>query len=605
MASVYFGIDVQLQRPAAIKVIDDRYRGDTNYAERFVREARAMASWRHPNIPQVYQAGVDKGIYFYAMEYIHGMDLDQLSRRYTQQGELLLYEDVLMIGRAVAEALDYAHQKGAIHRDVKPSNILVAEDGRILLTDFGLVLHVDHGTRGEVFGSPHYIAPEQAFSSSGAVPQSDLYALGVILYELLVGKLPFDDPSPAALALKHISHEPPPPRLVNPEVSEEVEKVLLIALGKLPQERYGTCRSFMNALEEAMKAQLARRTSEPFSASVSETLPVLPNERANMSRLVVSKRRITEVVAYEISAPPPTRVPLDLSLQPAGQGFLAPETGSDVVSTGRQRLPWLGPVVGSIALLAATVLCVLFGASLASQWLNGMQVRPLQTMPGVSSPVAGVTQDQAEPTATNTAILSSPASTLPAGTVLQPMPTERLESAPSEWAESCGPPVTISASADTWIDQNSEGNNFGSDAILKVRSQGDNDNFRALVHFALPSVPQGCVVQYATLSLYAASWTDGRTLEAIRVSDAWSEDSVTWSSQPATSEDTATTGSGSGYKLWDVTSMVQAMYSMDTEHGFLIRDAAEGGDGAEQQYHSKEKGENPPRLVITYAPAVE
>jgi hypothetical protein len=113
------------------------------------------------------------------------------------------------------------------------------------------------------------------------------------------------------------------------------------------------------------------------------------------------------------------------------------------------------------------------------------------------------------------------------------------------------------------------------------------------------------VVQYATLSLYAASWTDGRTLEAIRVSDAWSEDSVTWSNQPATSEDTATTGSGSGYKLWDVTSMVQAMYSMDTEHGFLIRDAAEGGDGAEQQYHSKEKGENPPRLVITYAPAVE
>jgi serine/threonine protein kinase len=183
MASVYYGIDIQLQRPAAIKVIDDRFRGNSAYTERFVREARAMASWRHPNIPQIYQAGVDHGFYFYAMEHIHGMDLDELSRRYASQDELLPYEDVLRIGRAVADALDYAHQKRAVHRDVKPSNILIAEDGRILLTDFGLVLQADKGTRGEVFGSPHYIAPEQAHSSAGAVSQSDLYALGVILYE--------------------------------------------------------------------------------------------------------------------------------------------------------------------------------------------------------------------------------------------------------------------------------------------------------------------------------------------------------------------------------------------------------------------------------------
>jgi hypothetical protein len=167
-------------------------------------------------------------------------------------------------------------------------------------------------------------------------------------------------------------------------------------------------------------------------------------------------------------------------------------------------------------------------------------------------------------------------------------------------AESCGAPVTIAADADAWIDQNSAANNFGTDAILKVRSQDGNDNFRALVHFALPSAPQGCEVQSAILSLYAAAWTEGRTLEAVRVSGAWSEYSLTWSSQPAMSEEAVATSAGSGYNQWDVTTMVQAMYSLGANHGFLIRDAAEGEDGAEQQYHSKEKGENQPRLVIRF-----
>lgn len=146
MASVYYGFDFQLQRPAAIKVIDERHSGETSYSARFVREARAMASWRHPNIPQIYQAGVENGVYFYAMEYIHGMDLEELLHHTVQKGELLPFEDVLLYGRSIAEALDYAHLNGAIHRDVKPSNVLISEDGRIVLTDFGLVLEVDKGT---------------------------------------------------------------------------------------------------------------------------------------------------------------------------------------------------------------------------------------------------------------------------------------------------------------------------------------------------------------------------------------------------------------------------------------------------------------------------
>jgi hypothetical protein len=165
----------------------------------------------------------------------------------------------------------------------------------------------------------------------------------------------------------------------------------------------------------------------------------------------------------------------------------------------------------------------------------------------------------------------------------------------------CGGPVTVSASADAWIDQNSSSNNFGSDSILKVQSKSGN-NFRALVRFTLPAAPAGCVVQSAKLRLYAASYKSGRTLQALRINAAWTEGGVTWSNQPATTGTAATTSSGSGYREWDVASQVQAMYDTGANYGFLIRDASEGAD-AEQQFHSREKGESVPQLVITFAPA--
>jgi hypothetical protein len=169
----------------------------------------------------------------------------------------------------------------------------------------------------------------------------------------------------------------------------------------------------------------------------------------------------------------------------------------------------------------------------------------------------------------------------------------------------CGAPVTVPADADAWIDQNSSSNNFGSDSILKVQAKSGN-NFRALVRFALPAhVPQGCVVQSATLRLYAASWTNGRTLQAVQVSADWSENSVTWSNQPPTTGSPATTNSGSGYREWSVAVQLQAMYDSGSNHGFLIRDANEGGSGREQQFHSREKNESIPQLVISFAPASE
>ncbi len=305
MASVYFGFDFQLKRPAAIKVIDERYTGDDDYTARFVHEARAMASWQHPNIPQFYQGGVENGIYFYAMEYIHGIDLEENLRRYAQKGEGLPYSDILRIGEAIAAALDYAHQKGAIHRDIKPSNILISVDNRILLTDFGLVLEVDKGTRGEVFGSPLYIAPEQAISSANAVPQSDLYSLGVMLYEMLVGKLPFNDSSPASLAIKHIMLEPPAPRQINPDLNPAVEAVLLKALRKLPQERYQTGKALMNALKAVLQGQSTAIRTLHAVAPPPVTQPVQIDDRKNQPQPTIFELEPAVSQPQVTQLPPP------------------------------------------------------------------------------------------------------------------------------------------------------------------------------------------------------------------------------------------------------------------------------------------------------------
>lgn len=288
MAQVYFGQDIKLQRPVAIKVIDARYRDKPAYAKRFVNEARVLAKWRHEHIIQIYYADDEDGLYYYVMEYIDGQNLASIMASYAVDGELMPVSDVLQVGYAIADALDYAHKRGVIHRDVKPSNILVARDGRVVLGDFGLALDLHDGSLGETFGTPHYISPEQASRSANAVPQSDLYSLGVILYEILVGVVPFNDPSPTSVALQHITESPPAPRSINPDLPAEVENVLLKALEKSPEERYQTGFELISAL----KLALATKT-----ATVRMPLPPLPVDVPTIMRRPQSKESITNRVA--------------------------------------------------------------------------------------------------------------------------------------------------------------------------------------------------------------------------------------------------------------------------------------------------------------------
>jgi serine/threonine protein kinase len=330
MAAVYYGHDVMLDRPVAIKVIDRRYRDNEEYTARFLREARAVARWRHENIIHVYHVGEEDGAHYMVMEYVPGGDAASLLAEHQACETLPPVAEVLRIGGAVANALDFAHSHGVIHRDVKPGNVLLADDGRVVLSDFGLVLDRTEETSGDSFGSPHYIAPEQAARSSQAVPASDLYALGVMLYEMLVGRRPFDDPSPATLALQHLMEPPPPPRQLNPALSNGAEVVLLRALAKEPEARYPSGAALIAALAAALQASDAPAPPllRVFPAEQVAAPPALAGSATTVVELPADPLRLTDTRPREQWAPsaPPLSAPARRSSRLpwllAGGGFL-------------------------------------------------------------------------------------------------------------------------------------------------------------------------------------------------------------------------------------------------------------------------------------------
>ncbi len=283
MAEVYKGFHPALHRYVAIKLLGQFLQADPSFARRFQREAQAVAALRHPNIIQIFDFGTQNDSHYLVMEYVEGKDLgDEIERR-CAGGEPFTPNEILQLLSQVADALDYAHEQGVVHRDIKPGNILITEDGRAILTDFGLAMlrdRVSPATMGRSFGTPEYIAPEQAIDSRAAVPQSDIYALGVILYEMVTGHLPFEDESPLSLALKHINEEPTPPRHYVPQLPEAVEAVILRALAKEPTERFPTTRAMVKALREAWAGAGVQLSEELSPAAVSPGGPPHPRAAA-------------------------------------------------------------------------------------------------------------------------------------------------------------------------------------------------------------------------------------------------------------------------------------------------------------------------------------
>ena len=273
MARIYKGFHSELNRYAAVKVVHWGLQEDPEFTERFRREAQAIASLRHPNIVQIFDFGQHESGYYMVMEFIDGGDLAVLLHRYKTNQDYLPHENVVRIVKEIGAALDYAHAHSVIHRDIKPSNVMLNHEGQSILTDFGLVMlpaQSSQATLGSTFGTPHYVAPEQAISSAAAVPASDIYSLGVVIYEMVTGEVPFDDESPLSVALKHVSDVPPPPTSINPDIPREVEEVILRALAKDPADRFANGKELALALEAAYTGEAAG------SGSGAVVPPVIP-----------------------------------------------------------------------------------------------------------------------------------------------------------------------------------------------------------------------------------------------------------------------------------------------------------------------------------------
>lgn len=285
MARIYLATDVYLGRQVAIKVISHTHQDDSEYMMRFQREARAIAQLNHPHVVQLYRYGQNDELLYMAMQYIEGASLSVVLNSYRHDGQYIEAEEALRIVREICGALDYAHQKGVIHRDVKPPNIMLDITARAILTDFGLVLIQSDGTRGGVLGTPHYLAPEQARSSANAGPTSDLYSVGVIMYEMFTNVRPFDSKKPIEVAMMHVTQAPRPPRELRPGLSPEIEAVILKAMSKKPADRFQSGAELSTALADAIitgkMGQTDTASPRPSAAGsiMSRTLSVpLPDE---------------------------------------------------------------------------------------------------------------------------------------------------------------------------------------------------------------------------------------------------------------------------------------------------------------------------------------
>lgn len=247
MAVVYRARDLMLERSVAIKILRENFSGDPDFRERFRQEAKAAANLTHPNIVTVHDFGLDSGRLFIVMEFVPGTHLKAILQR---RGRLPVDEAISLMIQACA-GVGYAHRAGLVHCDIKPHNMLITPDKRLKVTDFGIaraLASIQPEEKMEiVWGSPQYFAPEQAAGGPPS-PASDVYSLGVILYELLTGQLPFVATSPTELARLHRDVPPPSPRALNPAISPALEQILLKVLAKEPSARYRTADQFGRVL---------------------------------------------------------------------------------------------------------------------------------------------------------------------------------------------------------------------------------------------------------------------------------------------------------------------------------------------------------------------
>ena len=307
MAVVYKAHDLTLDRNVAIKVLRQEYSVDPAFREHFQQEAKAAANLSHPNIVTVHDFGFDSERLFIIMEYVPGSDIKQLKAK---KGHFDLKEALILMEQACA-GVGYAHRAGLAHCDIKPQNLLVTPERMLKIVDFGIaraLATINPGEKADiVWGSPSYFSPEQAAGLAPS-PASDVYSLGVILYEMLTGELPFSAPTPTELAKKHRQDLPPSPRELNPDIPPEIEQILLKTLAKEPSARYRT----------------ANQLGRVLTAYLQNSLTIGPPQS---QVVVINAAEIAETQPYETPVLPeaiPQRTnPLDMDWITIGLALLA------------------------------------------------------------------------------------------------------------------------------------------------------------------------------------------------------------------------------------------------------------------------------------------
>ena len=284
MANVYLANDTILDRKVAIKVLRGDLSNDEKFIRRFKREALSVSNLSHPNIVEVYDVGEEDGNYYIVMEYIEGKTLKQLLQK---RGALTLNE-VIDIMTQLTDGLAHAHEAYIIHRDIKPQNIMIEDNGLVKITDFGIAMALNSTQltqTNSVMGSVHYLPPEQA-NGKGSTVKSDIYSLGILMYELLTGSVPFKGDTAVEIALKHMKEKIPSIRKQNPTIPQSVENIVLKATAKNPTNRYDNVRDMYKDLQTALQRDNEKRLVYEYPENDLEETKVIPQVTKEIKQVI-------------------------------------------------------------------------------------------------------------------------------------------------------------------------------------------------------------------------------------------------------------------------------------------------------------------------------
>lgn len=312
MAIVYVAKDKVLNRDVAVKVLKDEFTTDDEFVKRFNSEALAAASLTHPNIVSIYDVGNEDGIYYIVMELIRGKTLKQI----ITEEKRLPWKWSVNIAMQIASALEMAHKNNIVHRDIKPHNIIITEDGVAKVTDFGIAKAVSNSTItafGTTIGSVHYFSPEQA-KGGYTDAKSDIYSLGVVMYEMLTGKVPFDADTSVSVALKHIQEEPAEPIELNEEIPNAINDIILKAMEKEPMARYQTATDILRDLKKALKDPEGDFVEEEdLNDSLTRRMGAITDDMLDDEKPSKKKKRKNKIAKY-FEKHPKAKIPATILL---------------------------------------------------------------------------------------------------------------------------------------------------------------------------------------------------------------------------------------------------------------------------------------------------